>query len=61
MPSPPAFGTRFFVILIVRALTEYLRHKPNIDGNLNPTIVAALGVLVDNIDVILAENPPGPE
>jgi hypothetical protein len=60
MPSDSKFGTRFFVILIVAALREYLRHKPNIDSDLGATIEAALGVLVANLDLIESFNEPGP-
>jgi hypothetical protein len=61
MPDNPRFGTRFFVILILAALREYLRHKPNIDNDLGSTIAAALDVLVANIDVITSWNEPGPQ
>lgn len=61
MPDSPHFGTRFFVILIARAIVEYLRHKPNIDQDLPSGVVDALMVLVDALDTILAANPPGPE
>jgi hypothetical protein len=60
MPAPK-FGTRFFVILFVRMMAEYLRHKPNIDSDLGPTVAAALDVLVANYDAIVAANPKGPE
>jgi hypothetical protein len=42
-------------------MAEYLRHKPNIDSDLTPTIVDALNVLIANFDTIMAANPPGPE
>jgi hypothetical protein len=60
MPAPK-FGTRFFVILFAKMMAEYLRHKPNIDSDLTPTIVDALNVLIANFDTIMAANPPGPE
>jgi hypothetical protein len=60
MPGP-AFGTRFFVLLVVASLKEYLRHKPNIDSDLTSTIIDAIMVLVDNIAVLEALNPPGPK
>ena len=57
----PKFGTRFFVILFIRMMAEYLRHKPNIDSDLGPTIAAVMDELVTHYDTIVALNAPGPD
>lgn len=64
MPLPAStekFGTREFVILIARAVAEYLRHEPNIDQDIPPGVKAAMATLVAAIPTLLALNPPGPE
>jgi hypothetical protein len=59
--AEPRFGTRFFTILFIRMMAEYLRHKPNIDSDMGPTVAAALDVLIANYDLIVGKNPPGPD
>lgn len=54
------FGTRFFVILLDKMLKEYLRHQINIDQDIDPTVKAALTVLIDNLPTLLLLNEPGP-
>lgn len=60
MPTPH-FGTRFFVILLDKMLKEYLRHAVNIDEDIDPTVKAALTVLIDALPTLLALNQPGPQ
>jgi hypothetical protein len=59
--ADPKFGTRFFVILFIRMMAEYLRHKPNVDEDVGPTVAAALDVLISNYNTIVALNKKGPK
>lgn len=58
---PAKFGTRFFVILLDKMLKEYLRHEVNINEDIPDVVKTALGVLIDNLPVLLELNPPGPQ
>jgi len=53
-------GIREFANLALFLLRFYLRHKDNIDDNLNETVVNALTDLVAAMDQIAELNDPGP-
>lgn len=55
------FGTRFFVILLAKAIAEYLRHEPGINTDIPPVVKTALATILDNLPALLALNEPGPE
>jgi quinolinate synthase len=57
----PHFGTRITVYFLLRALTEYARHKVNVDEDLSPAMKTAMEALLDLAADIAALNPPGPE
>ena len=66
MPLPPRrdmpkFGTRITMYFLARAVTEYLRHKVNVDADVPDDLKAALNVLADLLPEIISINPPGPE
>ena len=54
-------GFRFFVRMLALALGVYTRHKGNIDSTLQPEIVTAIGLILDVLPTLIAQNPPGPE
>jgi len=60
-PSGNPAGFRFFVRLLALALGVYTRHKGNIDSTIQPEIATAIGVLLDVLPALIAQNPPGPE
>jgi len=57
----PHFGTRIVVYFLLRALTEYSRHKVNADLDMTTEMKTALNALLDLVPEIAALNPPGPE
>lgn len=56
----PDFGVREFINLLLALLAFYLRHKPNIDANLQEGTVATLENLVALMPAFQAMNIPGP-
>lgn len=55
------FGTRFFIILLARALSEYGRHQVKINEDMPAPVRAALITLIDAMPDLLLLNEPGPE
>lgn len=56
----PDFGVREFINLLVIALEFYLRHKANIDENLEPQTKSNLESLAGVLNSLRAMNIPGP-
>lgn len=56
-----SFGTRFLVILMLRAVAEYARHKVSIDTSISPGLKACLEELLTFVPEMAGLNEPGPE
>lgn len=60
-PTGAEFGVRFFITLLVQALSQYAKHQVNINDSIPDEAKTALSTLVDLLPTLIELNPIGPE